>query len=116
MKPTTCTITEKQLQECVRKLCKLLGCAYFHVHNSKRSPPGFPDCVIITTDRRVIFAELKTERGKLSIAQQAWLEWLREGGQRAYVWRPSDWKDGTIERAVRPQVEVRRGAGTTGQA
>jgi hypothetical protein len=41
---------------------------------------------------RVIFAELKSERGKVTSDQQAWLDGLNAigGNVRAFLWRPSD--------------------------
>ena len=94
-------MTERQLQECVRQLCRLLGCLYWHAHDSRHSPAGFPDCVIVTKDRRIIFSELKSATGKLTPPQVQWLLWLREGGAETHVWRPAQWLDGTIERAIK---------------
>lgn len=57
---------------------------------SIHSPRGFPDLVLVSPERkRVIFAELKTEQGKVSEHQQAWIEALRQAGAEVYVWRPS---------------------------
>jgi len=39
----------------------------------------------------VIFAELKTDKGKLSEAQAAWIAELGAAGAEVYVWRPQDW-------------------------
>jgi hypothetical protein len=39
----------------------------------------------------LVFAELKSERGKLKPEQEAWLEALRQvPGVEVHVWRPSD--------------------------
>tara|TARA_R110000824_G_scaffold116919_2_gene268669 strand:- start:32 stop:346 length:315 start_codon:yes stop_codon:yes gene_type:complete len=46
---------------------------------------GFPDLVMAKLGR-VIFAELKTEKGRLSAEQKLWLKALPE----CVVWRPSD--------------------------
>ena len=51
---------------------------------------GFPDLVLAHPRRGVIFAELKTEKGRLSEPQKLWIEELTAGGVEAYVWRPSD--------------------------
>lgn len=51
---------------------------------------GFPDLVLVhrfTSD--VIFAELKTDIGRTSPDQDAWLKWL---GTRAALWRPRDFE------------------------
>lgn len=93
--------SERDLQAYVADLCHLAGCLYFHCHDSRRSPAGFPDGVIIRPPERypapwLIFAELKSERGRLSRAQQGWAAALRgveeaTGGALAYrLWRPSE--------------------------
>lgn len=82
----------------VRAAAKLLGWATYHVHDSRHSEAGFPDLVLVKRPR-VIFAELKSDRGKLTEAQRAWIDELRACGQEAYVFRPRDWK--TIERVLR---------------
>ena len=53
---------------------------------------GFPDLCMVR-GQRVIFAELKTDRGVLSAEQKAWGELLvAVGGTVEYhVWRPRDW-------------------------
>ncbi len=50
---------------------------------------GFLDLVLVR--ERVIFAELKTERGQLTPEQLAWAAVLEMAGQTVCVWRPSDW-------------------------
>ena len=39
---------------------------------------------------RMIYAELKTEKGKLSAAQVEWMHVINDAGGEFYVWRPSD--------------------------
>ncbi len=52
---------------------------------------GFPDLVLIRPPR-LIFAELKSEKGRLSLDQELWLADLEEipTGIEVYLWRPSD--------------------------
>ena len=50
---------------------------------------GFPDLVLVR--ERVVFAELKTKRGRLSDHQRQWRELLLAAGAEVYVWRPDDW-------------------------
>jgi hypothetical protein len=38
----------------------------------------------------VLHVELKSERGRLSPQQRAWIE---EGGETFMVWRPSQWPE-----------------------
>jgi len=61
---------------------------------------GFPD-LVLAREGVVIFAELKREKGKVTVDQQAWRWALGAGrpGCTAYVWRPSDWPQ--IERVLR---------------
>jgi hypothetical protein len=52
---------------------------------------GLPD-LILCKPPRLIFAELKSERGRVRAEQQAWLDALRQcAGVEVYLWRPSDW-------------------------
>ena len=52
---------------------------------------GFPDLVLVRD--RVIFAELKSEKGKLSDAQWAWKDAIQRAGGEYYIWRPSEWEN-----------------------
>lgn len=89
MEKQTAVITEEQWQSQVLQLARLLKYRCYHTHDSRRSEPGFPDLVMVR-GKRVIFAELKRETGRLTPSQHAWLRSLSEAGQEAYVWRPSD--------------------------
>lgn len=60
----------------------------YHTLRSKGSTSGFPDRVIVR--ERVLFAELKTEKGKPTDAQVEWLTMLAAAGAEVYLWRPSD--------------------------
>lgn len=54
--------------------------------------PGFPDLVLVKPGR-LIFAELKSEKGAVSPGQRMWLDKLvtvAGAGVNVYVWRPSD--------------------------
>ena len=51
---------------------------------------GFPDLCMAHADKGLVFAELKTERGKLDPAQVNWLRTLDAAGAEVHVWRPSD--------------------------
>ena len=53
---------------------------------------GFPDIVLVKGSK-LVFAELKTETGRVSPEQKDWLAKLASTGCETYVWRPSMWKE-----------------------
>jgi hypothetical protein len=61
------------------------------------SIPGWPDLTLLGHGQ-LIFAELKTDRGRLSGEQVGVIAALRAAGQDARVWRPDDWPE--IERTL----------------
>ena len=91
---------EADLQSKVLRLARDLGYELtYHTHDSRRSNPGFPDLVLLSMRRgRLLYRELKTERGQVSPDQRRWLIALRDVGADAGVWRPTDLLDGTILR------------------
>lgn len=92
-------LTEKQFEGQVKDLAKLYGWKYYHTWRSIHSPAGFPDCVMVRPPR-LIFAELKSEKGKATPEQKGWLDILTELESclspesdlmlEVYLWRPSD--------------------------
>lgn len=54
---------------------------------------GWPDLVLVRPKDRILFVELKTDKGRLSKEQEVWIRMLEEAGQEVYVWRPSDWDE-----------------------
>ena len=44
-------------------------------------------------DRRLLFVELKRDRGRLTDRQQRVLDYLKATRAEVYVWRPADWDD-----------------------
>ena len=81
--------TERQFMADVIRLAEVLGWRTYHTHDSRRSAPGFPDLVLVRRPR-VIFAELKAQRGRLTPHQLDWFAELRACHQEIYVWRPED--------------------------
>lgn len=55
-----------------------------------RGASGFPDLVLVRRDR-VMFVELKLDKGVVSEAQHLWLDALEAAGQTCFIWRPRDW-------------------------
>ena len=92
---------ERVLQERVRQLLQLHGWRHYHTHLAKHSPAGFPDVCAIRGNR-LLFAELKREKGKTTPAQDAWLADLRAlPGIEVYVWRPLQLLNGEIADVLR---------------
>lgn len=99
-------LTEKQFQATVVNLATILGWGpIYHTFDSRRSNPGFPDLVLLRGGE-LIFAELKTDTGKLTDAQKRWIASLRLVRERltritgqddrlpieVHIWRPRDWE------------------------
>jgi hypothetical protein len=91
----------RQFQSAVIDMAKVFGWRVAHFHDSRRqvkpgvfvgdqAAAGFPD-LVLTRNSALMFAELKTEKGRLKAEQRAWIEALREAGQAVHLWRPRDW-------------------------
>ena len=94
---------EADFQRAITDLAELCGWRWIHhrpARTSKgwRTPvegshaAGFPD-LLLCGRSRVLYVEVKSERGRLSPAQEEWIEALRAAGQDVRVWRPSDWPE-----------------------
>lgn len=83
------TVSEKDWQAQVLTIARTAGWMVFHPFDSRRSTAGFPDLTLVRGPR-LIFAELKTQKGRVSVEQQKWLDALREASAEVFVWRPSD--------------------------
>jgi hypothetical protein len=103
-------MSEAQLQGGVIDTARTLGYLVAHFRAAKtergwRTPvegdgKGFPD-LVLTGRGRVIFAELKNETRPLEPEQRVWLDALTIAGAELYVWRPSDYRAGEVERILR---------------
>jgi hypothetical protein len=90
-------ISEASFQQQVKALAYLHGWLLHHSQPSMTrtgryittGSTGFPDLVMAHEQRGLIFAELKTEKGKASDAQLNWLRTLHPHAE-CYLWRPSD--------------------------
>lgn len=102
---------EAQLQRDVLLYAGLLGYVANHNYDSRRSGPdaGFPD-LVLAGHGRLIFAELKRERGRASPAQLQWKGELEAAGVEVYLWRPSSWSSGEIERILKRGTPYDRAA------
>ncbi len=91
---------EADFQASVIELAGVLGWLSFHVHDSRRSPRGFPDLTMVRGDR-LLFAELKRGCRKPTEPQTAWLAALDQARRvSAHVWRPTDWTEIAKELAL----------------
>jgi hypothetical protein len=88
------TELEKDFQERVASVLRMNGWRVYSVPDSRRaSLAGYPDLTCWHPKlKRLFFAELKREKGKLSIAQKIALDELNTI-TTAYLWRPSDWDE-----------------------
>ncbi len=82
-------MTEKQLREGIRELCRIYGWKFHFTWLAIHSPKGFPD-LVLRKPPRIVFAELKREKGKLTPSQIEWIEDLKASGQEIYIWYPHD--------------------------
>jgi hypothetical protein len=60
---------------------------------------GFPDCVFVKATKLIV-AELKVGKNKVTDEQQDWLNHFAAAGIPAYVWYPTDWTE--IESVLGP--------------
>lgn len=81
---------ERDWQRQVRDLADTLGYRRaYHTFDSRRSDTGFPDLVLVSPQRkRVVYLELKREKGKVSERQAEWIRDLHRAGAEVYVARP----------------------------
>ena len=91
--------TERDFQKFVINRALNHGWTYYHAPDNKPDQygrlqnvvKGFPDIVLVKNEK-LVFVELKTETGRVSPEQTAWLEKLKKTGCDTFVWRPSMWK------------------------
>lgn len=88
-------MTEAEFQSVVMGVARMYKWVVYHVYDSRRtSAKGCPDLIMLHEgQRRLVFAELKTQRGKLTPEQEWWIRVLSTCGIEAVVWRPSDLPD-----------------------
>jgi hypothetical protein len=98
--PAAAAMSENELDEHIRRIiADLPGVLRYHTFDSRKSPSGFPD-LVITGPGGVLFRELKTQRGQVTVAQETWLRALVLAGADACCWRPDDLLTGRIARRL----------------
>lgn len=92
---------EQAFTDAVVGLFKMAGFRVMHMRgNTKRQiqgHAGYPD-IIATRGGRLIFAELKMDKGVTSTEQETWLHELDKSVAEVYLWRPMDWDE--IQRII----------------
>lgn len=104
-------MTEAQLQDAIRDLAMIRGWLFFHPYDSRKSTPGWPDLFLLhprTGD--LVVAELKSNSGRVSHAQQEWIDAFAAAGVVVHVWRPAHLTNGQIARALLPSDHTARTA------
>jgi hypothetical protein len=81
---------ERQFQRQVEELAELRGWFVWHDQDSRRNAAGFPDLLLLRPPR-LLWRELKSNRGRVEPAQERFLAALQACGQDAAIWRPRDW-------------------------
>ena len=92
------TVPEKLFQEQVIQLANTCGWDCHHIRPAKYGAtwktdglPGMPDLILIgQRGQGIIWAELKTNTGKLTTIQEARISQLLSNGEEVHVWRPRD--------------------------
>ena len=83
--------SERVFQEHVIQFAKRHGWLVFHDLDSRRNRAGFPDLTMAHKERGlVVFAELKSQKGRVTPEQKEWLAALGETCAVPVVWRPLD--------------------------
>lgn len=93
-------VPERDFQATVVDLAVLKGWRAWHDNDSRRNAAGLPDLILLRPPR-LLFVELKTERGRIQPEQQQWIDELgRCPGVEVHLWRPGDWSSGVIEEVL----------------
>jgi hypothetical protein len=104
-------LTEAQFQQRIMHLARLTGWHCVHYRPAWQSgkwrtpmtgDSGAPD-LILARSGVVILAELKTDQGRLTDPQRAWLAAL---GPHGRVWRPRDWPSIAAELTTRKDTQA----------
>ena len=74
---------EKEIEKKFKKALEAKGCLVYKF--ASPNCRGVPDRIVITTTGRVLFVELKTEKGVLSKLQKVQIKKLLAYGQKVFV-------------------------------
>jgi len=83
---------EKHFMARVREVARMFGWVDWHQQDSMGTRAGLPDLILLRPPR-LIFAELKSQHGRLTIEQSAAMALLELcPAVEAFCWRPSDFQ------------------------
>ncbi len=86
-------MSEKEFQAAVVGLARLRGWLVYHTLRSEGSAAGYPDLTLVRPPR-VVFIELKPQKGRPSAEQRHWLMLLEQcPGVEVHLFRPSEWDE-----------------------
>ena len=100
-------MSESELLAAVIDLAEMLDVRWQHEFDSRRKrryrtgSRGCPDLILLSKSGRVLWIELKSERGRLSVEQCEWRDRLKVGGSEWRLWRPVDLDSGEILQTLR---------------
>jgi hypothetical protein len=84
-------LSERAFMQALRREALAGGWLFYHTFDSRRSAPGFFDCVCAKPGYPLVLSELKTATGIITIEQQRWHDTVRQAtGVECYIWRPED--------------------------
>lgn len=92
-------MSERELQDAILDYATLRNWRTYHTFDSRHSSSGFPD-IILCRRERLLAIELKSDTGRITGEQLAWLGSFADAGAETYVWRPADWPD-VVEAVLR---------------
>ena len=97
------SMSENVFLDLVLRLAKMNGWRVAHFRTAQTPRGGFitavqadgkgyPDLTMVRGDR-LVFAELKAERGSMEPEQKEWITDLKTTGAEVYKWKPRDWEN-----------------------
>ena len=92
------TVSERMFQDQVMQLAATCGWDCHHIRPAKYGTTwktdglaGMPDLILIgKRGQGIMWAELKTDKGKLTEVQEARIVQLISNGEEVHIWRPRD--------------------------
>jgi len=96
------TLSEAEWQSWIVDLATWLGWRVFHPRPAQIAgrwathllgSAGFPDLTMVHQRRGFLIVEVKSNTGRVTPGQRAWLADLEEAGVECYVWRPKDYRE-----------------------